>query len=181
MHIKVLVDFPHPKLWTPNHILCCPWSARACLLFRIFFSRHAAQFDINILAPPLQKIPSFLTNFKIHISFSYFSSFLTICTWGATKGRYHSTHLLVVSALLASPELLWAPVEHYRNQLEQIDGGSQKVALPQTGKDAEDPVCSRYCLSNCLQLRHLRMCHQIPVVALARGRAVEDNTQLQLR
>lgn len=92
----------------------------------------------------------------------------------------HSTHLLVVSALLASLELLWAPVEH-KNQLEQIDGGSQKVALWRTGMDAEDPVCSRYCLSNCLQLHHLRMCHPIPVVALAQGRAVEDNTQLQLR
>lgn len=94
--------------------------------------------------------------------------------------HYNSTHLRVVSALQASLELQWALDEHMRIQQEQIDGGSQRVAWKQTGKDAEDPVWLRHCLLNCSQLHRLRKCQKSPAVAaLARGRAVEDRTHFQ--
>lgn len=182
MHIKVLVDFPS-KIVEFKSSCVGRGQLELARFFHIFFSsrissrRGAGQKTASTSRPRYRRYHLFFTDFKMYSSFSYFSSLLTTCTWGATKGWYCSTHLLVVSALLASLELLWALVEHYRSQLEQIDGGSQKEASHWTGKDAEDPVCSRYCLLNCLQLHHLRMCHQSPAVAFAaQGHAVEDNT-----
>lgn len=57
------------------------------------------------------------------------------------------------------------------------------MSWQQTVQDAEDPVCveARNHLSNCWQLHHLRKCQKNPAVAIAPGRAVEGNTQLQLR
>jgi hypothetical protein len=115
-------------------------------------SRGARHKTASTSWPHIRRYHLFFTNFKIYISFSYF--FAHHMHMGAAEACYHSTHPQVVSALLALLELLWAPVEHYRSQLEHTDGGSLKAASQRTGMEAEHPVYSAYCLWNCCLQQH---------------------------